>query len=209
MKTLECKLSKLKVVPVIALNRVKDAVPLAKALIENGLPCAEVTFRTEAAADSIRAMRSAFPDLLIGAGTILAREQVDLAIEAGADFIVSPGFNPRIVKYCQDREIPIVPGVNNPSLVEQAMSMGLKTLKFFPAEPSGGIDMLKAMSAVYPVQFMPTGGISPANVDSYLALPSVLACGGTWMVPQALIDGGEWEKIGEFTRTAVRKEIQV
>ncbi|WP_456296432.1 bifunctional 4-hydroxy-2-oxoglutarate aldolase/2-dehydro-3-deoxy-phosphogluconate aldolase [Vibrio sp. AK197] len=198
MLTLEQKLQAIKVVPVIALNHVDQALPLAKVLMENGLPCAEVTFRTGAAAESMRIMRQAYPDMLIGAGTVLTTEQVDQAIEAGADFIVSPGLNPTTVKYCQQRGIAIVPGVNNPSLVEQAMALGLKTLKFFPAEPSGGVAMLKSLSAVYPISFMPTGGISPNNISDYLALPSVIACGGTWMVPTALLDAHDWSAIGEL-----------
>ncbi|MEF2482517.1 bifunctional 4-hydroxy-2-oxoglutarate aldolase/2-dehydro-3-deoxy-phosphogluconate aldolase [Vibrio mimicus] len=200
---LEKQLSAMKVVPVIAIKRSEDAVQLAKTLVENGLPCAEVTFRTEAAAEAIRLMRQAYPDMLIGAGTVLRTDQVDAAIEAGVDFIVSPGFNPTIVKYCQQRGVTIVPGVNNPSLVEQAMEMGLKTLKFFPASASGGTEMLKALNAVYPVKFMPTGGISAANIQDYLAISSVLACGGTWMVPGQLIDEQNWPEIGNLVRKAV------
>ncbi|OQQ09914.1 ketohydroxyglutarate aldolase [Vibrio splendidus] len=200
MKTIEQRLRDIRIVPVIAINDVAQAVPLAKVLVENGLPCAEVTFRTEAAAESIRLIREAYPELLIGAGTVLTTEQVDTAINAGVDFIVSPGLNPTTVKYCQQRGVTIVPGVNNPSLVEQAMEMGLKTLKFFPAEPSGGVAMLKALTAVYPVNFMPTGGVSPANVESYLALKSVVACGGTWMVPTDKMDKGDWDGIAELVR---------
>ncbi|WP_337920408.1 bifunctional 4-hydroxy-2-oxoglutarate aldolase/2-dehydro-3-deoxy-phosphogluconate aldolase [Vibrio cholerae] len=198
--TIEQRLRAIKIVPVIAINDVAHALPLAKVLVENGLPCAEVTFRTAAAAESIRIMREAYPDLLIGAGTILTTAQVDEAIAAGADFIVSPGLNPTTVKYCQQRNIAIIPGVNNPSLVEQAMEMGLRTLKFFPAEPSGGIAMLKALSAVYPVSFMPTGGINPNNAQEYLALKSVVACGGTWMVPTDLMDKGDWDTLAELVR---------
>ncbi|EKO3377347.1 bifunctional 4-hydroxy-2-oxoglutarate aldolase/2-dehydro-3-deoxy-phosphogluconate aldolase [Vibrio fluvialis] len=198
--TLEQRLQQIKIVPVIAINDAAHAVPLAKVLVENGLPCAEVTFRTDAAQASIRLMRDAYPDLLIGAGTVLTTQQVDQAISAGADFIVSPGLNPTTVKYCQQRGIAIVPGVNNPSLVEQAMELGLKTLKFFPAEPSGGVAMLKALSAVYPVQFMPTGGVNPRNVADYLAIPSVVACGGTWMVPSDLMDSGNWDEIARLVR---------
>ncbi|PAR26771.1 bifunctional 4-hydroxy-2-oxoglutarate aldolase/2-dehydro-3-deoxy-phosphogluconate aldolase [Vibrio metoecus] len=198
--TIEQRLRAIKIVPVIAINDVAHALPLAKVLVENGLPCAEVTFRTEAAAESIRIMREAYPELLIGAGTVLTSAQVDEAIAAGADFIVSPGLNPTTVKYCQQRNIPIIPGVNNPSLVEQAMEMGLRTLKFFPAEPSGGIAMLKALSAVYPVSFMPTGGINPNNAQEYLALKSVVACGGTWMVPTDLMDKGDWDALAELVR---------
>jgi len=198
MKDLNQQLSELKVVPVIAIEDAEKAVKLAEVLIENGLPCAEVTFRTEAAVQAIKNMRAAFPEMLIGAGTVLTTAQADEAIDAGVDFIVSPGFNPTTVKYCQQRGAVIVPGVNSPSLVEQAMEMGLRTLKFFPAEPSGGTAMLKALAAVYPVKFMPTGGVSPKNVNDYLAIPSVLACGGTWMVPNNLINEGKWDELAQL-----------
>lgn len=203
MTTLNEQLANLKVIPVIAINRAEDAIPLGKALVENGMPCAEITLRTECAIEAIRIMRKEFPDMLIGSGTVLTNEQVDVSIEAGVDFIVSPGFNPRTVQYCIDKGVAIVPGVNNPSLVEQAMEMGLRTLKFFPAEPSGGTSMLKALTAVYPVKFMPTGGVSLKNVDEYLSIPSVLACGGTWMVPTKLIDEGKWDELGKLVRDAV------
>lgn len=200
MTELNQRLKAIRIVPVIAINNADDAVPLAKTLVDNGLPCAEITFRTDAAARAIRLMRDAYPDMLIGAGTVLTTTQVDAAIDAGADFIVSPGLNPTTVKHCQQRGIPIIPGINNPSLVEQAMELGLDTLKFFPAEASGGIAMLKALSAVYPVSFMPTGGVSEANVSDYLALPSVLACGGTWMVPAKLIDARNWDHIAALVK---------
>lgn len=200
MKTLNEQLRKIKVVPVIAIKDANKAVKLAEVLIKNGLPCAEVTFRTEQAALAMKNMREAFPDMLIGAGTVLTTAQVDQAIEAGVDFVVSPGFNPTTVKYCQQRGVTIVPGVNNPSLVEQAMEMGLDTLKFFPAEPSGGVAMLKALTAVYPVSFMPTGGVSPGNVKNYLAIPAVLACGGTWMVPNDLIDNEKWDELAVLVK---------
>ncbi|WP_122056190.1 bifunctional 4-hydroxy-2-oxoglutarate aldolase/2-dehydro-3-deoxy-phosphogluconate aldolase [Vibrio sp. Evd11] len=203
MTTLNEQLANLKVIPVIAINRAEDAIPLGKALVENGMPCAEITLRTECAIEAIRIMREEFPDMLIGSGTVLTNEQVDASIEAGVDFIVSPGFNPRTVRYCIDKGVAIVSGVNNPSLVEQAMEMGLRTLKFFPAEPSGGTGMLKALTAVYPVKFMPTGGVSLKNVDEYLSIPSVLACGGTWMVPTNLIDEGKWDELGKLVRDAV------
>ncbi|MBP4033270.1 bifunctional 4-hydroxy-2-oxoglutarate aldolase/2-dehydro-3-deoxy-phosphogluconate aldolase [Aeromonas caviae] len=157
----------------------------------------------DAAAEAIRQMRAAYPDLLIGAGTVLNREQVDAAVAAGADFIVSPGFNPTTVQYCLDKDVTIIPGVNNPSLVEQAMEMGLRHLKFFPAEQSGGTAMLKALGAVYPVRFMPTGGVTPANLKEYLGLNAVIACGGTWMVPAKLIDEGRWEELAALVREAV------
>ncbi|KUI97816.1 bifunctional 4-hydroxy-2-oxoglutarate aldolase/2-dehydro-3-deoxy-phosphogluconate aldolase [Vibrio sp. MEBiC08052] len=200
MKTLEQQLEAIGVIPVIALDDAQKAVKLAQVLIENGLPCAEVTFRTAQAAQAIASMREAYPEILIGAGTVLTPAQVDAAIDAGADFIVSPGFNPTTVKYCQQRQITIIPGINTPSLVEQAMEMGLKTLKFFPAEPSGGTAMLKAMSAVYPVRFMPTGGINPQNIKSYLGIPSVLACGGTWMVPNQLIEEEKWDELAALVK---------
>ncbi|MEL0629617.1 bifunctional 4-hydroxy-2-oxoglutarate aldolase/2-dehydro-3-deoxy-phosphogluconate aldolase [Psychromonas aquatilis] len=203
MTTLNEKLQTLKVIPVIAIKDAADAVPLGKVLVENGMPCAEITFRTPAAAESIKNLREAFPEMLIGAGTVLNSETVDQAIDAGVDFIVSPGFNPTTVKYCQQRNMPIIPGVNNPSLVEQAMEMGLTTLKFFPAGPSGGVSMLKSLTAVYPVSFMPTGGVSPANINEYLDIDAVLACGGTWMVPANLIDNREWDKIAVLVKEAV------
>lgn len=205
MSNLNDKLASLKVIPVIAIKNAEDAIPLGKALVDNGMPCAEITFRTEAAVQAIRNMRKEFPEMLIGAGTVLTKEQVDEAIDAGVDFIVSPGFNPTTVKYCQEKGVAIVPGVNNPSLVEQAMEMGLRTLKFFPAEPSGGVSMLKALTAVYPVKFMPTGGVSLSNIDDYLAVPSVLACGGTWMVPGNLIDNKQWDELGLLVKDAVAK----
>ena len=205
MTFIDQQLAKLKVIPVIAINDLNDVVPLGRTLIENGLPCAEITFRTDCAAQAIQQLRAAYPDMLIGAGTVLTIKQVDDAIEAGADFIVSPGFNPKTVQYCLDNNVTIIPGVNNPSLVEQAMDFGLKTLKFFPAEASGGTAMLKALSAVYPVKFMPTGGISIDNIDDYLSIDSVLACGGTWMVPSKLIDQGCWQEIGELVRQACLK----
>ncbi|KPU81998.1 ketohydroxyglutarate aldolase [Psychromonas sp. PRT-SC03] len=198
MKDLNTQLEEIKVVPVIAIEDASKAVKLAQVLIENGLPCAEVTFRTEQAVAAIKLMRQAYPDMLIGAGTVLTTEQVDMAIDAGVNFIVSPGFNPKIVRYCQQRGMPIVPGINCPSHVEQAMEMGLRTLKFFPAEASGGVAMLKSLSAVYPIKFMPTGGVNPSNVNDYLSLPSVLACGGTWMVPNTLIAEERWPELAQL-----------
>jgi 2-dehydro-3-deoxyphosphogluconate aldolase / (4S)-4-hydroxy-2-oxoglutarate aldolase len=198
MSTINQKLSEIKIVPVIAIKDASKAVKLADVLIKNGLPCAEITFRTEQAAQAMKNMRDAFPEMLIGAGTVLTTKQVDEAIAVGVDFIVSPGFNPTTVKYCQQRGVAIIPGVNSPSLVEQAMEMGLSTLKFFPAEPSGGVSMLKALTAVYPVKFMPTGGVNPGNVKDYLAIPAVLACGGTWMVPNDLIDNEQWDELGKL-----------
>ena len=197
------RLHQLRLLPVIALNRAEQAEPLGQTLLAAGLPAAEITFRTPVAAEAIRRLRAAYPELLIAAGTILTPAQVDVALAAGADFIVSPGLNPTTVRYCQQQGIPIIPGVNNPSQVEQALELGLSTLKFFPAEASGGIAMLKALAAVYPVQFMPTGGISPANLEKYLALPNVIACGGSWMVPGDLIDQGDWATLGRLIADAV------
>ncbi len=197
------RLHQLRLLPVIALNRAEQAEPLGQTLLAAGLPAAEITFRTPVAAEAIRRLRAAFPELLIAAGTILTSAQVDTALAAGADFIVSPGLNPTTVRHCQQQGIPIIPGVNNPSQVEQALELGLSTLKFFPAEASGGIAMLKALAAVYPVQFMPTGGISPSNLQPYLALPNVLACGGSWMVPGELIDQGDWTTLGRLIADAV------
>lgn len=196
------KLTALSVVPVITINHAKHGTQIAKALVENGLPCAEVTFRTDAAVDAIKNMRAAYPDLLIAAGTVLTPQQVDLAIDAGVNFIVSPGFNPKIVSYCQQKNIPIIPGVNNPSLVEQALEFNLTTLKFFPAEASGGVSMLKALGAVYPVRFMPTGGINTENIHQYNSLSSVIVCGGSWMVPTNLIDNEQWEDLGKLIAEA-------
>ena len=197
------RLHQLRLLPVIALNRAEQAEPLGQTLLAAGLPAAEITFRTPVAAEAIRRLRAAFPELLIAAGTILTPAQVDTALAAGADFIVSPGLNPTTVRHCQQQGIPIIPGVNNPSQVEQALELGLSTLKFFPAEASGGIAMLKALAAVYPVQFMPTGGISPSNLQPYLALPNVLACGGSWMVPSELIDQGDWTTLSRLIADAV------
>lgn len=192
------KLKQIKVIPVITINHAEYAVALAQVLIENGLPCAEVTFRTPAAAQAIKNMRAAYPDLLICAGTVLTPAQVDQAMAAGADFVVSPGFNPNVVAYCQQKNILIIPGINSPSLVEQAMEFDLKVFKFFPAEASGGLPMLKALSAVYPVEFMPTGGIDLHNVRAYFAFKSVIACGGSWMVPTALIEAQQWDALAKL-----------
>jgi 2-dehydro-3-deoxyphosphogluconate aldolase/(4S)-4-hydroxy-2-oxoglutarate aldolase len=198
------KLSNLGIVPVIALNNPEDAAPLAKALCDGGLPCAEVTFRTEAASEAIQIMTREFPDMLVGAGTVLTTEQVDAAIQAGAKFIVSPGLNPKIVKYCVDKGILIVPGCTNPSDIEQALEYGLEVVKFFPAEACGGLEMIKSMAAPYTkVKFMPTGGISAKNINSYLDFNRIIACGGSWMVNQDLIAKGDFERITELTKEAV------
>ncbi|KGY14420.1 2-dehydro-3-deoxyphosphogluconate aldolase [Vibrio tubiashii] len=204
MSSIKEQLKALKVIPVIAIDKAEDIVPLGKVLAENGLPAAEITFRSAAAVEAIRLLRESQPDMLIGAGTVLNREQALAAKEAGATFIVSPGFNPNTVKACQAIGIDIVPGVNNPSTVEAALEMGLTTLKFFPAEASGGINMVKSLLAPYTnIELMPTGGINPANIKDYLAIPRVLACGGTWMVDKKLIEAGNWEELARLTREAV------
>ncbi|EGQ7928811.1 bifunctional 4-hydroxy-2-oxoglutarate aldolase/2-dehydro-3-deoxy-phosphogluconate aldolase [Vibrio vulnificus] len=204
MSSIKEQLKALKVIPVIAIDKAEDIIPLGKVLAENGLPAAEITFRSAAAAEAIRLLRETQPDMLIGAGTVLNREQAIAAKEAGATFIVSPGFNPNTVKACQEIGIDIVPGVNNPSTVEAALEMGLTTLKFFPAEASGGINMVKSLLAPYTnIELMPTGGINPANIKDYLAIPRVLACGGTWMVDKKLIEEGNWEELARLTREAV------
>lgn len=203
-KQMEEKIAELKVVPVVVLEDAKDAAPLAKALCEGGLPCAEVTFRTAAARDSIKAMTDAYPDMLVGAGTVLTTEQVDSAVEAGAKFIVCPGFDPEIVDYCLEKEIPVFPGCITPSEVAQAVKRGLRVVKFFPAEQFGGVATIKALSAPYVgLKFMPTGGISAKNLKEYLACKPIVACGGSWMVKKDLIQAGEFEKIKELTKEAV------
>lgn len=192
------------VVPVVVLEDTKDALPLAKALTEGGLPCAEVTFRTEAAEESIRLMSKEYPDMLVGAGTVLTTEQIDSAVGAGAKFIVSPGFDPEIVDYCLERDIPVFPGCITPSEVAQAAKRGMKIVKFFPAQQAGGVAMIKAMAAPYTMmRFMPTGGISAKNLGDYLSCDKILCCGGSWMVKSDLIRNGEFGKIRELTKEAV------
>ncbi len=194
---------KLGVVPVVVLEDEKNALPLAEALVKGGLPCAEVTFRTEAAAESIRLMSEKYPEMLVGAGTVLTTQQVDLAVEAGARFIVSPGFDPEIVDYCLEKNIPVFPGCVTPSEVAQAVKRGLKVVKFFPAEQAGGIAMIKAMAAPYHnIRFMPTGGINPANLKDYLSCDKILCCGGSWMVKGDMIRNGEFEKIRDLVKEA-------
>ncbi|MCI8735747.1 MAG: bifunctional 4-hydroxy-2-oxoglutarate aldolase/2-dehydro-3-deoxy-phosphogluconate aldolase [Lachnospiraceae bacterium] len=203
-RQMEEKIAELKVVPVVVLEDAKDAAPLAKALCEGGLPCAEVTFRTAAAKDSIKAMSEAYPEMLVGAGTVLTKEQVDSAVEAGAKFIVSPGFDPEIVDYCLEKEIPVFPGCITPSEVAQAVKRGLRVVKFFPAEQFGGVATIKALSAPYVgLKFMPTGGVSAKNLKEYLACKPIVACGGSWMVKKDLIEAGEFDKIRELTKEAV------
>lgn len=204
MKEIQKKLQLLGLVPVVKLDREEDALPLAQALCEGGLPCAEITFRTQAAEGAIRRIAQAFPEMLVGAGTVLTPEQADCAARAGAKFIVSPGLNPRVVSHCLEQGYPVIPGCATPSELEQALELGLRTVKFFPAEAAGGLPMIKAMAAPYPqVMFMPTGGIGPANLTEYLSFPKVLACGGSWMVKDTLIREGRFEEIRRLTQEAV------
>ena len=203
MKTLEEQFYDYAVVPVVVLDDAEDAAPLAEALVKGGLPCAEVTFRTEAAEESIRIMSEKYPEMLVGAGTVLTTEQVDRAVAAGAKFIVSPGFDPEIVDYCMEKNIPVFPGCVSPSEVAQAVKRGLKVVKFFPAEQAGGLAMLKAMAAPYTMlKFMPTGGINTKNLKEYLGFSKILCCGGSWMVKGDMIKNKEFDKITEMTKEA-------
>ena len=198
------QIKKIGIVPVVKLDHAKDAVPLAKALIDGGLACAEVTFRTDAAEESIKNIVKEFPEMLVGAGTVLTLEQLDKAINAGAKFIVSPGLNPEIVKACIAKNILVCPGCSSPTDIEMALSLGLKTVKFFPAGNIGGIDAIKAMSAPYGgLTFMPTGGINAKNINDYLSFPKVIACGGSWMVDPKLIEAGDFAEITKRTKEAV------
>lgn len=204
------ELSLIGIVPVIALDDAKDASPLAEALCRGGLPCAEITFRTDAAEESIRIMTKKFPEMLVGAGTVLTTEQADRAISAGARFLVSPGINPDVVKHCLAKGYPIVPGCATPSEVETAISLGLDTVKFFPAEAAGGIAMIKAMSAPYgKIKFMPTGGIGEGNLNDYLSFAKIFACGGSWMAPKKLISEGKFDEIERLTRGAVSSMLDI
>ena len=209
-KVLE-QFGKIGIIPVVVLDDAKDAEPLGRALMEGGLPCAEVTFRTAAAEESIRIMSEKFPDMLVGAGTVLTIDQVDRAVNAGAKFIVSPGINPKVVDYCVKKGIPVTPGTCNPTNVETALEFGLDVVKFFPAEAAGGLKYIKAIAAPYVgMKFMPTGGINAENVKDYLKYDRILACGGSWMVKGDLIKAGDFEKIKELTAeaAAIVKEIR-
>lgn len=202
------RISEIGLVPVIKIEDVEKAVPLAKALVAGGLPCAEVTFRTAEAEEAIKRISSEVPEMLVGAGTVLTTEQVDKAVNAGSKFIVSPGLNPKIVKYCVDKGIPITPGTANPSDVEQAIELGLEVVKFFPAEAAGGINMIKSMAAPYVnMKFMPTGGINASNLNTYLSFNKIIACGGSWMVKEDLINAGDFDKITELTKEAVSQML--
>lgn len=198
------QLAQLKLIPVIAIDDSADIVPLGRALADNGLPVAEITFRTAAAADAIRRLRAELPDMLIGAGTVLNREQIEAAANAGASFVVSPGLNPNTVRAARQLDMPMLPGVNNPSDIEAALELGITAMKFFPAEASGGIKMVKALLAPYTqIRLMPTGGIGLDNIRDYLAVPRVIACGGSWMVEPELLRRRDWAEVGRRVREAV------
>ena len=199
------KIEALGIVPVVVLNDADDAVPLCKALAEGGLPVAEITFRTAAAEESIRRVAKELPDVLVGAGTVLTCEQVDRAIAAGAKFIVSPGLNPTTVKHCQEIGIPVCPGTANPSDIEVALSLGLKTVKFFPAEAAGGLKYIKSIAAPYvDMKFMPTGGVNEKNLLDYLSFNKIICCGGSWMVPGDAVKAKDWDRIRALTSSAVQ-----
>lgn len=211
MNTVLEKIKKMGIVPVVVIENEKDAVPLADALCNGGLACAEVTFRTAAAGEAIRLMKEAHPEMLVGAGTVLTIEQVDRAVQAGAEFIVSPGFDPEIVDYCIEKQIPVLPGCITPSEAAQAVRRGLSVIKFFPAEQAGGLAFIKAIAAPYTsLSFMPTGGINPENVKKYLEYDRIFACGGSWMVKGKLITEGRFDEIENLTREAAEivKEIR-
>lgn len=202
-ETLE-KIGELGIIPVVKIEKAEDALPLGRALIDGDLPIAEITFRTSAAEESIKTLTGELPNLLVGAGTVLTIEQVKKAISAGAKFIVSPGFNPRVVDYCIENNIPVTPGINNPTQIEMAIERGIEVVKFFPAEASGGLPLLKSMSAPYTgIKFIPTGGINLNNLCSYLSNNKVLACGGSWMVKVDLISSGNFDEITRLTREAI------
>ena len=197
------RLSEIGIIPVVVLNNAKDAEPLGKALMDGGLAAAEVTFRTDAAEESIRIMSEKYPDMLVGAGTVLTTDQVDRAVAAGAKFIVAPGFDKEIVEYCLKKDIPVCPGVQSPSEVTAAVKLGLDHVKFFPAENSGGLKMINAIGAAFPVlRFMPTGGINAGNVVEYLKSPKIFCCGGSWMVKKDMIEAGDFDRIRDMAREA-------
>ncbi len=204
MKDILQRIGELGLVPVVKLEKPEDALPLGKALLEGDLPIAEVTFRTDAAEESIKILTSELPELLVGAGTVLTQDQVKRAVDAGAKFIVTPGFNPSVVDYCIGNNIPVTPGINSPSQIEMALERGLSVVKFFPAEQSGGLAMLKAMSAPYSsMKFIPTGGIDTKNMVSYISFNKILAVGGSWMVKPELVAAGQFDEITRISREAV------
>ena len=205
MKDMINQLHLIGLIPVIKIENAEDAVPLAKALIDGGLPAAEITFRTKCAAEAIKNITEAFPEMLVGAGTVLTTEQVDAAIAAGSKFLVSPGLNPKVTGYCLSKGVPMLPGCSNPSDVEAALELGLTTVKFFPAEAAGGLKMLKAMAAPYgQLTFMPTGGINANNLLDYLKFNKIVACGGSFMVADDLVRDKKWDEITALTKNAVK-----
>ena len=198
------KIGEIRLVPVVKIEDSRNAVPLGQALKDGNLPIAEITYRTEAAEEAIRLLTAELPEILIGAGTVLTLDQVKSAVGAGAQFIVAPGFNPKVVDYCIEHNIIIIPGVNNPSQIERALERRLEVVKFFPAEASGGMPFLKAVAAPYSaIRFLPTGGINLQNMVSYLSFPRVIACGGSWMVKSDLISRGNFKDIKRLSREAV------
>jgi 2-dehydro-3-deoxyphosphogluconate aldolase/(4S)-4-hydroxy-2-oxoglutarate aldolase len=198
------RIGRLRLIPMVVIDKAEHAGPFGDALVSGGLPVAEITFRTDAAQPAIRALAKR-GDLLVGAGTVLSTELADRAIDAGAQFIVAPGTNPNVVEHCVIRGVPIVPGVATPTDIELALSHGVDTLKFFPAENMGGVDMLKALAGPFAgVRFIPTGGITPEKLPSYLALPSVLACGGSWLAPRELLAAGDFAAIQKLIEKAVK-----
>ena len=202
-KTLK-RIGELGITPVVKIEKAEDALPLGKALIDGSLPIAEITFRTSAAEDSIKILAKGLPELLVGAGTVLKIDQVKRAVSIGAKFIVSPGFNPKVVDYCIENSIPVIPGINNPTQIEMALERGIKLVKFFPAEASGGLALLKSMSAPYnEIKFIPTGGINPDNLCNYLSHPKVHAVGGSWMVKANIISSGNFNEISRLTKEAI------
>lgn len=202
------KLSLIGILPVLKIDREEDAIPVGRALSRGGLPCVEVTFRTAAARGTITKLTTECPDMLVGAGTVLTTGQVDEAVAAGARFIVTPGLNPMIVRYCQAKGIPIIPGINDPTGIEQAMVMGLDVVKFFPAQQSGGIEMIKAMGAPYiHISFLPTGGINRDNMNDYLTNKRVIAVGGSWVVGEKMIRNGDFDGIERVAREAVDRML--
>ncbi len=205
MSNINKRVEEIGVVPVIKLNNPeKDAAPLAKALCAGGVPIAEVTFRAAGADKAIKLMKEACPEMLVGAGTVLTAEHVDKALAAGAEFIVTPGFDPELVAYCKEKDLPIYPGCTTPTDYHAALKFGLEVVKFFPAEQSGGLAKIKAMSAPFPMfKVMPTGGISLKNLKEYLSAPVICACGGSYMVTADLIDNGRWEEITDLCRQSV------
>ncbi|MCU6762780.1 Putative KHG/KDPG aldolase [uncultured Roseburia sp.] len=193
-----------KLVPVVKLDRVEDAKPLGEALCRGGLPVAEVTFRTDAAEESIRIMKKEFPEMLVGAGTVVNAKQAERAKEAGAEFIVSPGINKEVIEYAIEHEIPVFPGACTPSEVMTALGYGLEVVKFFPAKQYGGLATIKALAAPFPsIRFMPTGGINQENIQEFLAFDKIIACGGSWMVKDSLIKEGRFDEIERLTAQAV------